>query len=350
MLFSLTLKHDKRIAFRYLRAEQAISETPVLLFHASPTSSESQLPLMFELARAGLHSVAFDTPGYGDSSGFTDQPTRFAPYLRRFDEALQQLNIQRCALFGIATGAQLALEFCKSYPAYAHTVMLDAACHFDDAQRDHLLEQYFPSLAPTLSGEHLNITWRICRRLFSSFPWFSEHSEDQLALSPPPLHVIHQFALAYWRAGSRYDYAYRLAFANEHAGQYHALPCPVYLVRRADSIVARHTDALLKHSLPAQVRTFDAPLGAATRATAIARHFAIEIASRLRAEQKGALSLERATDLPELKPLELDLKEDGSHLLAFLQNAKARYESLHGPVSDALELDAFARKALGLLR
>jgi hypothetical protein len=106
----------------------------------------------------------------------------------------------------------------------------------------------------------------------------------------------------------------------------------------------------LKHSLPAQVRTFDAPLGAATRATAIARHFAIEIASRVRAEQKDALSLERATDLPELKPLELDLKEDGSHLLAFLQNAKARYESLHGPVSDVLELDAFARKALGLLR
>jgi pimeloyl-ACP methyl ester carboxylesterase len=230
---------------------QSARRPTIVLLHASPLSSETMLPLM-EILQTDFDVIAFDTPGYGHSDAIDAQ--NLLDYGAQFVFGLRQLGIEQFHLYGAATGAQIALELSKAYQNRVQSLWMEGACHFEAPARVRILSDYFPDLSPRADGSHLVLIWQICQRLFQAFPWFSEDPNDQLDLAQPPIAVLQTFFNGYLKAGPDYARAYRMAFNNEHAGQFLGLAVPTRIITRADSILAKHTAALLAQDLPTCVQ------------------------------------------------------------------------------------------------
>ncbi len=229
----------------------------VVALHPSPMSSAAMLPLMQALEDR-FTVLAPDTPGYGLSSADPKNPKSVADYADGLREWADALGLTRFALYGSATGAQIALEFARRYPERLAHLVLDNAAHFEEPERARILEAYFPDLSPRASGAHLAELWHFAREIYTFFPWFEQSSEARLRRELPPLEVIHHMALDTLRAGADYHRAYRAAFCNEHASRYAGLTVPTTLIRWQSSLLLRQIDALIAYGLPSCVRVADA--------------------------------------------------------------------------------------------
>jgi pimeloyl-ACP methyl ester carboxylesterase len=228
----------------------------ILLLHASPLSLASLQPLAKQLAQH-FCVLSIDTPGYGRSDSLLPPAAALDDYVEAIVKLLTLLGVDQLCIYGTATGAQIALEYGKRFPAQVHTLLLDNACHFEDSERARILGDYFPDLSPKPDGSHLAMTMRIVERLFVAFPWFSELPEDQLPAMAPPAALLDALLHDYLRAGPDYARAYRLAFANEHASRYLGLTVPTKLIRNPTSIVKKYVEALIDQHLPACVSVLD---------------------------------------------------------------------------------------------
>ncbi len=255
---------------------------PIVLLHASPMSSKALAPLAHALtaADANFCVIAFDTPGFGHSSALSDLSA--GPLLSDFADtilaALTQLGIDKTAIYGSATGAQIAIEIATRAPERVSLLISDGACHFEPQQREHILANYFPSLAPVASGAHLTQAAHMARGLFEYFPWFETSDAHKLVGPVPGPLVLHKLARAYLSASPSYDIAYRLAFENERAEQVAKLRVNTWITRWPNSILLRYTDALLAHALPNNIQTLDLQAGG-TRYAEIAVHCAKQLLS-----------------------------------------------------------------------
>ncbi len=132
-----------QIHYRHAAAPGATAR-PLVLLHQNPASSLEYEPLIVAMA-TDRHVVAFDTPGYGMSD---DPPAALsmADYAACFVEAAVQLGVMGdtgCDVFGVHTGALLAIEFALAAPdAVRHVVcsgipMRSAAERADRLQAAH---------------------------------------------------------------------------------------------------------------------------------------------------------------------------------------------------------------------
>jgi pimeloyl-ACP methyl ester carboxylesterase len=240
------------------------SGAPVVLLHASPLSSTSLVGLI-QLLSERYCVLAPDTPGYGLSDPLPVAAEAIGDYLPTFKRLFEKLGLSKFALYGVATGAQLAIEYSKKFPAQIELMLLDGACHFSDRERLGILKRYFPPLRPRVDGSHLCAVWHIVHELFTFFPWFDQRPSQRLKRESPPLAVIQYMAEDYLRAGPAYAMAYRAAFLNEHADRLQAVSVKTFILRWPDSILLKHTDALLAQELPNNVSKADIEPGAAAR-------------------------------------------------------------------------------------
>lgn len=222
---------------------------PVVLWHPSPLSGTAVWPLAQVLAQH-FRVYAFDTPGYGLSDPLPTQPDSLDAYLPLFARTLDALGVQRCALYGAATGAQLAVEFAKRHPERVAQLVLDSAGHIPADECEHIVRDYFPDVTPQPDGRHLVTLWQMVRDLFVFFPWCDTRDASRIDRDLPPPAVMQGMLLDYLRAGTRYDWAYRPAFYNERAERTQAVSVPAALVRWQGSIALRITDALIEAGLP----------------------------------------------------------------------------------------------------
>jgi pimeloyl-ACP methyl ester carboxylesterase len=247
---------------------------PVLVMHASPLSSAFMEGQLCALAAAGYRAIALDTPGYGQSDPLPAAPKSLADYARAFLTGMDALAIDRCGVYGTATGAQLALALARHAPERITRLVLDNCALFTDAQVADWEPHYFPDLAPQADGSHMPKVWEIARRQFMSFPWFSEAPEHRLDRPPAPLAVVQSMANHFLIANPSWDAAYRLAFHAENARSFADLAVPTTLVDWHGSIVRREVQALVAEGLPACVRVVQAGASTEERFAAIVAAFA----------------------------------------------------------------------------
>ncbi|MEM9687119.1 MAG: alpha/beta hydrolase, partial [Bacteroidota bacterium] len=249
-------------------------------------------------------------------------------YTRIFHEFFLRMGLEKMALYGSATGAQLAIRYALDYPEVVTHIFLDNAAHFEDEFRKELLMHYFPDLKPQKEGTHLNVLWDMVSAMFQYFPWCFKSPEYRLYRPQLPSEALHGIAMDFLKAGKHYYYAYRAAFLHEHAAHVQQLQPRTTIFRWEGSIILKHIDALLSFEFPDHIQSVSIPEATTERMEEMAGYMG-EKASGFPAFTlpEGVVIAHDETDKPsflvekrsEVPP---DITKDGVHLLqawAFIQ-------------------------------
>ena len=163
-----------------------------VLLHQVPWSHVYYARAQAELAQRGIHSIAFDTPGYGLSAKPVSEPT-IAEYASALREAMARLELGRVMLVGHHTGATLSVEIARQeskdvvglvlhgvpiYTADEAQARLSAP-HWDQtlkADGTHLSDRWL-ALSSRVAGTPESLHWSV----FSLFlageqEWFGHHA------------------------------------------------------------------------------------------------------------------------------------------------------------------------------
>ena len=112
---------DSTLQIHYLRGGTG---APLILLHPSPLSASWLQPQCRALI-GQFDCIAPDTPGYGGSDPLPEQPLNLQPYVLAVASFLDALGLDRTLFYGSATGAQIAIEFAKTFPDRCDGLLLE---------------------------------------------------------------------------------------------------------------------------------------------------------------------------------------------------------------------------------
>ena len=219
---------------------------PLVMLHASPTSSALLEPLMRGLA-AGRPVIALDTAGNGDSDPPDGAgPFAIADFAAIVNEALAGLAPDEFDLYGTHTGALIAMEVAISNPR-VRRLILDGVTMFDDGDRldllprEELLANYLPRFEPSWDGTHLAAAWHFRRAFTTYWPWFRRTRDGIRWVPMVELASFHRGFVEVAKRLDTYHLPYRAALA------YPTADC-LLLIRVPTLIAAHPDDPLQAHS------------------------------------------------------------------------------------------------------
>ncbi len=201
----------------------------LVLLHQTASSSAMYAALLPLLPG---RVIALDTPGFGGS--FTPEQPLTIPYCAEvLHEALRNLGVDECDLFGHHTGAAIAVQMAHDYPGFVSRLILCGPPLLSDEQKTRLKAGLKPFVMDE-AGAHLGAVWERLRRRDPALP----------------LKTVHREALLTLQAGARALETYEAVFAQDFAGQLAALEIPVLVMAgEHDTLRAslEPTYALLRH-------------------------------------------------------------------------------------------------------
>lgn len=216
---------------------------PLFTLHPSPLDSGFLAPLMTRLADR-VTVIAPDTPGFGDSDPLPAPVRDLGPCVRAMSALRNALGLDHVAVYGSATGAQIAVEWAKAEPDALSGVMLDNAAAFDDAERERITAGYLPDVTPCADGSHLARAWHAAHDATLFFPWQYPEAENRISPALGAPEAMQVTARGYLRAGPRYEAVYRAAFRNERLENLRPIAIPLVMLRWRGSILTRWTGRL----------------------------------------------------------------------------------------------------------
>lgn len=237
---------------------------PLVLLHPSPSSSKMFEPLINSLSPHFL-VIAPDTIGYGKSQPLQLEMNTMSDYAQFLKQFLAYIGLQKVAIYGSATGAQMGIRFALEFPELVEHLYLDNAAHFTEQQRSDILLHYFPDLTPRVDGSHLDKIWEITTHLFKYFPWFKKTPEFALNRPALPPVVLHQIVKDFIETGAGYSRAYRAAFEHERAEYVQQLQVPTTIFDWSASIIRPYVKQLLAYNFPENVERILIPADQAAR-------------------------------------------------------------------------------------
>jgi len=256
---AVTLSSGDTINIKYLKSGSG--NKTLIVLHPSPLSANFMKPFIQLASQAGYQVYAWDAPGYGDSEALPTGGETLQEYTDALAKFMSSLNISSAAIYGNATGAQIAIEFSKAYPDLCDRVLLENAALFTDKERTEFFQHYFPDLSPKEDGSHLTLTWQMVNQLFQYFPWYDTSEQAKLASPIPPIEVIQATFNDYLKAGTGYANAYKAALNNERPEQIQAVTCKTDILLWQSSIIKKYCDRLLDIELPENIKLHQAETG-----------------------------------------------------------------------------------------
>jgi pimeloyl-ACP methyl ester carboxylesterase len=253
---------------------------PLLLFHASPSSSTSLQGLMHALRAAGLRQtlVAPDTLGNGDSvAPSPEKPdiAYFADSMRRLADAL---GFERVDVYGAHTGARIACEFAAAFPTRVGRVILDGIIEYDDDVRRRVVENYAPHVPPDVYGRHLIWAFNFVRDQSHYFPYFERDVAHRLANAVPDAATLHRATLDVLKALDTYSKPYIAAFEYRAYGRLPLIDAPVLLLRPDTELPVLNAAIETARGLLRRSQVTRVAPGDSAKAAAIAAFLAAEAA------------------------------------------------------------------------
>jgi len=138
---------------------EAGSGPAVVLLHWGPGCSAQYSAVIDELARQGLHALAPDLPGFGNSLRRAGHWS-VADFGASVAECLDAWGLARCALVGGHLASLIAMEVARQVPRRLAFVALDGTPVWDEALRREILQKATPQpMVLREDGEHLKELW-----------------------------------------------------------------------------------------------------------------------------------------------------------------------------------------------
>ncbi len=214
-------------------APQATASCPLLMLHASPTSSWFMQGLMSAVARTAKPRLllAPDTLGNGDSPPPTPAHPDIAYFADSQRRMLDALKIDQVDVYGAHTGARIACELAAAFPDRVRRVILDGIIEYDDATRQLVVDNYAPIMPPDDYGRQLLWAFNFVRDQALYFPYFQRDAAHRLAGNIPDAATLHRATLDVLKALDTYSKPYIAAFEYRAYSRMPLIRAPVLLLR-----------------------------------------------------------------------------------------------------------------------
>lgn len=200
----------------------------VLLLHQSPRTSAEHAPMMTEWADE-LTCIAPDTPGYGLSDPLAEKKPSMKTLAGAVVELLDALCIDRIPVYGVHTGAKIALALAHHFPDRVAGVVANGVLVNSKKDRDDLLAHYLPDFQPAWDGSHLTWLWARMREQKIFFPWYDRRQEARMAIPVGDAELIHETTMDFLLAGAHYADAYAAALGLDCRSTVEGLKVPTLL-------------------------------------------------------------------------------------------------------------------------
>ena len=218
---------------------------PAVLVHSSPASARL---LMKEIGRLSRdHTVfAFDTPGFGLSDPLPLGTMEVADLADALADALAELAMPRCPVFGTHTGAAIALELGVRHPERVTGLVLDGVPAFTDDERARFFGDYFPRMPPSVLGGHYAEAWTRFRDQSLWFPWPDKRPQNLNEYDLGPPHSTHLWVSMFFDAAEHYAPAYKAAshYGGKALTAAAALTVPAVYTATTTDMLYPHLDRL----------------------------------------------------------------------------------------------------------
>ena len=209
------------------------AEIPILMLHASPSSSWSLQGIMTSLRNAGSRAplIAPDTLGNGDSVAPAPEKPDIAYFADSMRRLLDALELPRADVYGSHTGARIACELAAAFPDRVRRVVLDGITEYDDDLRNEIISNYAPAITPDDYGRQFVWAFNFVRDQALHFPWFMRDPAHRLSVPVPPAPVLHRATLDVLKALDTYAKPYTAAFEYRAFTRMPAIRAPVLLLK-----------------------------------------------------------------------------------------------------------------------
>jgi pimeloyl-ACP methyl ester carboxylesterase len=187
---------------------------PLLMLHASPSSSRSIEPLMRALGALSYPErlIAPDTLGNGDSAAPAEESPEIDYFARSMERLLDTMSIERVDVYGTHTGARIAAELAVLCPQRVRRVILDGIADYPAEIKQQILASYAPRVPPDEYGRQLIWAFNFTRDQALYFPYFMRDPEHRIVAPMPAPQELHLRAIDILKALDTYHKPYLAAF------------------------------------------------------------------------------------------------------------------------------------------
>jgi len=256
-------------ALIHYRSAGDAADPPLIMLHASPSSSRPLVPLI--RACAGERRVlAPDTLGNGASSPPPWADPSLSDYAGAMDAFAAALGHDSVDVYGAHTGAHIAIEWALAAPGRVRRVILDGVAVLSAEERAEYLERYAPPQRPDPSGAQFHWAWHFIRDQMIFYPHYKKDAAHARLGGTFDAGVLHELTLDVLSSLETYHLAYRAVFRHDVLARLPLLPQRVlWLASAGAPLEAGSAEAFA--AIPNAVKR-EAPeaAGPAARAAAIA--------------------------------------------------------------------------------
>ena len=198
--------------------------------------------------------IAPDTPGYGLSPPLAPPAPSAADFADAFAAFLDALGLERVAVYGAHTGADLAMALAGRFPGRVTASALDGVSAFTPDEVRSFEADYLVPYKPDWEGRHVMALWSRVKDAVVWFPWHDRTAARRLATEPAALEVLDRKALGFIQAGPHYAKAYRVSAAFDPNHGLRSVQAPTTIFARPTDLLRGHLSRLDKDG-PWLVRT-----------------------------------------------------------------------------------------------
>src|SRR6185437_12340603 len=185
--------------------------SPLVMFHGSPGSSYSLMPLMRHLA-AGRRVIAIDTAGNGDSTPTPQAEPEIGDLAEVHWSAIAALGLGPVDLYGYHTGAAICTELSIRHHDGIRRIVMDGLSAFDPSESGDLLtHDHAPEIPVDLGGSQLMAAWTMVRDAHLFWPWWDRRADHRRNLGLPSAEYLHGEVIEVLKACRTYFRSYRAA-------------------------------------------------------------------------------------------------------------------------------------------
>ena len=222
---------------------------PLVLLHASPSSSVSLQPFMRAMGEAYKQPLyAPDTLGNGDSCAAQAAVPDIAYYAEAVGRQLDALGIGEVDVYGQQTGSGIGTELAIQQPQRVRRLVVEGYSFYPPELSADMLANYADEIRPDAFGSQFHRIWQFLRDANFFFPWYKRDIEHQMKWGMPSPEYLHEQAVEVLKALTTYHHAYRASFRYDKKTR---LP------------LVTQPDLLLYEALHPSLRYMEEALGAA---------------------------------------------------------------------------------------